>query len=485
MKFPFEKYVLYEIGSKTIVVSRNSGDQIMIPSDFVRDPVEFSKILSMQLPELITAPPAPYSSKMIKTVYMSLHGSSRCNLACRYCFMKEREKREISFEEAKTFMDMIINRFPDAGKFIVDPTGSGEPLLRIDFMEKIADYCHRKSDEISKEILPMLVTNGTLLSKENVSILQRSGFIFGVSMDGYKKIHDSLRVFPNGKGTFDRVLKNVKAIKHRDFLGVAVTITGENTNLVKILRQLIRYFPTISMKPVRSIDENIQIGKTSIPQLKESYDALYVFLLKKTLHGALEYLSALLNGDDYFGKFLLRVFLNYKVITRCDAGLGRFSLSPSQDIYACPGAIGIEPMIIGNMSEGLSEEKTKEIWESLSNREKCRDCEAKFVCGGECLVVSFYSGSNFSTKDPFMCELKRHLFELAVRIKFQLMENRPDLYRIILEGCNRKQHRFDQDIDLANTLEKVKGKYSFLQLKHLKDDHRDLYDKIKEGYNID
>jgi sulfatase maturation enzyme AslB (radical SAM superfamily) len=57
----------------------------------------------------------------------------------------------------------------------------------MDFIVALAEYCKQRSKEIGKEIIPMLVTNGTLLSNENVGRLQSVGYIFGVSVDGYKK----------------------------------------------------------------------------------------------------------------------------------------------------------------------------------------------------------------------------------------------------------------------------------------------------------
>lgn len=75
--------------------------------------------------------------------------------------MQDRPDENMTIDEAKRFIDFIISEFPKAEKYIVDPTGSGEPLLRMDFIIELAEHCHFKSNEICKEVLPMLVTNGT------------------------------------------------------------------------------------------------------------------------------------------------------------------------------------------------------------------------------------------------------------------------------------------------------------------------------------
>jgi uncharacterized protein len=299
-----------------------------------------------------------YKKELFKTIYISLHASSKCNMNCKYCFMQDRPDVNITIDEAKRFIDFIISEFPKAEKFIFDPTGSGEPILRMDFILELAKYCHLKSNEICKEVLPMLVTNGTLLTKENADKLQSAGYIFGISIDGYQETHDAKRVNMKQEGTYKQIIKNVKNIKHREYLGVAVTLSNEKMDLVKAFKSLSKYFTTISIKPVRSFDSSVDcINENNIERIKNQYTRLYKYILQRTLKGNLDYLGILLNGDDYFGKFIQRVILNHKVSTRCDAGLGRLSLTLDKKIIACPGSIGIEEMELGTVDSGLNQEK--------------------------------------------------------------------------------------------------------------------------------
>lgn len=418
--------------------------------------------------EQIPAQPE-YKQALFKTIYISLHASSQCNMKCRYCFMQDRPNVNITIDEAKRFIDFIISEFPKAEKFIVNPTGSGEPLLRMDFIIELAKYCHLKSDEICKEVLPMLVTNGTLLTKENVDKLQSAGYIFGISVDGYKDTHDANRVNKKQEGTYKQIIRNVKNIKHREYLGAAVTLTNEKMDLVKAFKSLSKYFTTISIKPVRSFDNSIDgINENNIEEIKHQYTRLYKYILQRTLKGKLDELGILLNGDDYFGKFILRVILNHKVSTRCDAGLGRFSLTPDKKIIACPGSIGIEEMELGTLDNGLNQKKMNHFWSIQSQRKNCQDCEARYVCGGECMVVSYYYNNQLDSVDEVMCKLKKHLFELAVKFKFELLLYREGLFNAVYEGCQIKADRFKEDKELIVTLKKLKGQYTFMELKRLR-----------------
>jgi len=479
-----DHYTKLEVRNNIIYINKINGNQIILPKtiNITNKDIKntFKKNgLDKNIPTI-----SKFDNNLFRTIYITIHTSSKCNMKCKYCFMKSRVNNELSFDEIKKFIDYIITCFPNAGKYIVDPTGSGEPLLRMDLIQKIGEYCHIKSDEINKEVLPMLVTNGILLTKTNVEKLQNTGYIFGVSIDGYKKAHDANRVDKHGNGTYNKIKNNIKKIKHKQYLGVAVTLTNSNLDLIKAYKTLYKDFKTISIKPVRSFENNIDgLNIGNIDSVKKQYTRLSKFILDKTLNGKLDYLSVLLNGDDYFGKFLLRVILNHKVFSRCDAGLGRFSLTPDKKIIACPGSIGIKEMELGTLDEGIDHNKVLEIWNILTSRERCKNCEARFVCGGECLVVSYYKSKKISELDEVMCSFKKHLFELAVIFKAELLLKSEKLFDIVYEGCQIKANRFEEDIDLSRTLSKIRNKYTFLDLKRLKDDFYEEYLTLKRNLN--
>jgi len=40
--------------------------------------------------------------------------------------------------------------------------------------------------------------------------------------------------------------------------------------------------------------------------------------------------------------------MNKRVLTRCDAGVARYSLSNDRNIYVCPAADGMSELVIGS-----------------------------------------------------------------------------------------------------------------------------------------
>ncbi|MEE9439573.1 MAG: radical SAM protein [Saprospiraceae bacterium] len=129
--------------------------------------------------------------------------TQRCQFKCDYCFEKK-SNRDIDPEKFEEFMKEACF----TGFF---PFG-GEPLLRIDLLTKILDM----SDEYQKKLLTKnLITNGVLIPKY-VDILKKYNIHVQISIDGPRHVHNMNRKYPDGRGTFDDVLKGISAcIKHK------------------------------------------------------------------------------------------------------------------------------------------------------------------------------------------------------------------------------------------------------------------------------
>lgn len=105
--------------------------------------------------------------------YMShIWVTRRCNIHCKFCYIREFGKKDPSLREIKKRLDKIR----ELGCRLTVIMG-GEPTLRKDLPE-IAAYCDKKG------ILSYLVTNGTLLNKRLVDKLGKSGLdAISISLD--------------------------------------------------------------------------------------------------------------------------------------------------------------------------------------------------------------------------------------------------------------------------------------------------------------
>jgi hypothetical protein len=97
------------------------------------------------------------------------------------------------------------------------------------------------------------------------------------------------------------------------------------------------------------------------------------------------------------------------------------------------------------------------------------------------MVVSYYKEKRLDSVDEVMCSLKKHLFKLTVKFKFELILHSEELFNAVYEGCQIKSNRFQEDKDLSATLKKLNGQFTFMELKKIKDDNYDKYNQIKAG----
>lgn len=412
----------------------------------------------------------PFSPKYVRTVTMCLHISKSCNLRCKYCFGVKCDD-DLTFDEIKRFIECVTVLYPHADRYIVDMSGAGEPLLRLDLIIEIAKYCSEMSDKFVREFLPMLVTNGTLLDLEAVEKLQSAGVLFGVSLDGTKADHDKNRVYADGRGSYDTVRSNIKAIKHNDYVGIAMTYGGD-THLFDGFIDSVGLLPTVSMKPVRYKDEAFDADK-----ICAEYDKLVRFVLEKHIGSETKFIYAIINGDDYFGKFLKRVVSGTSVYSRCDAGVGRFALAPDRNIYCCPAGIGNVDCKVGDLEDGIRQSKVERMWRSM-NSTACRGCYARSACGGECKIVSYNKFGAIDGIDGNMCEIKRHLFALSVYYCDCLSEKNIEQYRWLEETVKKVESYYLPDEQLIDAVLLSDGKYKFTQLKRIKDNNISEFEKI-------
>ena len=415
--------VSFKILDRTIFIDESNGD-FSLSEEWLcnRRPMQVAKA-----PE--------YTTHLYKSVTFCLEISDACNLRCRYCFNGNKSGKKMSFDIAKDALDMLFSTFSSAEKYFIDLSGAGEPLLNLDLIERLAKYASEKSDELDREVTVCFVSNGVLLSSSMAQKLQSLGVLFGVSLDGPEQNHDAFRVFPDGKGTHKLVLDNAKSIQHRQFVGCAVTLTRNRFPLLETIEELGQIFMTISIKPVRSTEYGLD--KSAIIYWGTEYERLERHLSADLSKGNTSMLFRLINGDDYFGKFILRSFLNLKAWNRCDGACGRITVSIDGRYYPCPALIGSD-YELGDIKKGFNKSRAKAFYDKQIERKGCRSCAFRFSCGGECPALS-------NQPDPNMCDFKKKLILLSMLLKEECYTHNPFAFQQVTEFCLQKMMRNEEN----------------------------------------
>ena len=146
------------------------------------------------------------------------NSTRQCNLKCVHCYASATTKPiegELSTEEGKALLESIANY----GCPVVLFSG-GEPFMRKDLFELI-EYAN------VLKLRPVISTNGTLITKENVLAAKKAGVKYiGVSLDGLAEINDRFR---GVSGAFKLAIRGMKnSLQAEIKTGLRFTLTRYN-----------------------------------------------------------------------------------------------------------------------------------------------------------------------------------------------------------------------------------------------------------------
>ncbi len=435
------------------------GETIYIDGDNGNFSLYKQEVISHGLYNISKAP--IYSHNLYSSITFCLEISDICNLSCGYCFNPNKSGRRMSYDTAKKALDRLFEEFPYAQKYFVDVSGAGEPLLSMNLIEQLSKYVKEKSDQIDREVTLCLVSNGTLLTASVAEKLQEMNVLFGVSIDGSRESHNRYRKDKSKRDTYDLILNQVKNIPERQYVGCAVTITDDVFDLNESITELKKIFRTISIKPVRS--DKIGIKGTALPLWKNEYEKLEKRLESEIRQKDFSTLFCLLNGDDYFGKFIIRSFLDQKALSRCDCAIGRVAVSVDGGFYPCP-ALMDSAYRLGDADAGFDSSVAENIYNYQIQRKECESCPFRYMCGGECIALSLKPDSD-------LCEFKKHLILLSMILEEHCRYLSKNIYQKIYDFCLMKKRRQEESKEFREYRERHKD-LSFTEAKKQYDSNK-------------
>lgn len=366
--------------------------------------------------------------KKRKTVVkaLCLHVSHDCNLACKYCFAQEGEyhqsKRELmSYEVGKQALDYLVTNSGSRHNLEIDFFG-GEPLMNFDVVKKLVEYGRSIEDKYDKKFRFTLTTNGVLLNDEILDFANKEMSNLVLSIDGRKQIHDLMRPFRGGQGSYDAIIDKLKkAADSRDQMNYYVrgTFTRNNLDFSEDVKHLAELgFEQISIEPVvAEPSEDYAIREEDIPAILEQYDILARYLLDRKKNGKpvnFFHFMIDLSGGPCVAKRL----------SGCGSGTEYLAVTPSGDLYPCHQFVGKDDFKLGDVYTGITNTKVQDEFKlcNVYAKEKCRDCFAKFYCSGGCAANSYNFSGDINGAYDIGCELQKKRVEAAIMMKAVLAD---------------------------------------------------------------
>ena len=245
----FSKYnVFYEHGANFLLVNTRtgamftldgelkqkieSGDVSCISEDVVKEYIKTGIVIDDSFNEYnflkyITDKEKFNNNILSLTILMTRN----CNFKCTYCFEGLNKKSDSLKPKTKEAIFKFINNVFNENKnikFLSITLFGGEPLLsfynNFQWLLDIKKLCMEKEKEFST----MVITNGSLITEKILkSLKELNCHDIQITLDGIAAIHDSRRMFKNGKGSFYKVISGIKKIvgyNERLFRAVFLTL---------------------------------------------------------------------------------------------------------------------------------------------------------------------------------------------------------------------------------------------------------------------
>jgi uncharacterized protein len=355
---------------------------------------------------------------------LSLAVAQSCNLGCSYCYAQEGsfggKAKEMAWRTAETAVRRL---FADAG------TGDalhisflgGEPLAARELLRdatELAVTLARAKGAIAKF---SITTNGTLLRPQDGEFFERHGFAVTVSLDGVGAVHDRLRPFKNGRGSYERAIENVMpllAMQRRMQISARVTVTPDNLNLREALDGFAELgFGSVGFSPVlRSPTGKSQLRETDFEVLLEQMIACGREFERRTLRGEPYPFANLHSAMREIHRGTHRPY-------PCGAGAGYFGVSADGGMFACHRFVDDEAGAMGNVETGVDRARQRQWLEDrlVDRQEPCRSCWARYLCGGGCHHEVIARGRP-------ACDFIRGWLEYCLQTYVRLSVLRPDYF---------------------------------------------------------
>lgn len=369
----------------------------------------------------INMPPTFSAKPLVKS--LCLHVAHDCNLRCKYCFAGTgdfgHDRGFMPKEVGERAVDFIIEHSGPRRNCELDFFG-GEPLMNMETVKHVTAYVRKREVETGKVFKLTLTTNGVLLNDANIKFLNENNISLVLSLDGRREVHDNMRPHADGRGSFDRVLENVrKTIDSRNGQNYYLrgTFTANNLDFAAdVLDMADNGFNLLSVEPVVAKDCDYALEEEHLPELYKQYEELAVEYLNRKLAG---------NGFEFFH---FNLDLNNgpcvaKRLSGCGAGHEYFAVTPEGDLYPCHQFVGREKYLLGTIFDGVKNvELPKEFRKNhVLNKDECRECWARFYCSGGCHANADLFSGRIDKPYKVGCELQKKRLECALMIQANLM----------------------------------------------------------------
>lgn len=279
----------------------------------------------------------------------------------------------------------------------------GEPLLALTIIKKLTTEFQSLCTDRKIGYSAGIITNGYLLTPENVSVMNECniGYI-QVTLDGTEKVHNQRRFLKSGKGTYNRIISNLKnSYAFLPDVSLRVNIDKQNSGELEKVYEIVQGF---------DFDHKISVYPGHV----------------QSINGCCHQDQCLSNEE--FSEFYLQnrmrtndLTLPSRVRQSCTAdSRNGFVIGADGLIYRCWDDIGQEQLAYSSLDGAVSNPGIycQYLTHDPTLDEQCSQCKLLPVCMGGCPRIAADSKAEKKCS-PYIHVMNQFLHRLVENIEMQ------------------------------------------------------------------
>ena len=328
---------------------------------------------------------APLESPPVRALSLAI--AQKCNLGCTYCYAQQGEfgapAKNMALTDALRAVELLVGDAEPGARLNLAFLG-GEPLVNRPALQAATRKARDLAEARSAKITFSITTNGTLLTEDDARFFEDFGFAVTISLDGPREVHDALRPYKGGSGSFDATMRRVAPLlrlQRKMQVAARVTVTPSNLSLRRTLDTFVAAgFHSVGFSPMLSAPGGR--GELQSDDLE--------LMLGEMIDCGREYERRATLGERYpFANMVNAMREIHRGTHRpypCGAGAGYLGVSADGELSACHRFVGDEQGAMGSLADGVDRARQSE-WlaaRHVHRQEPCRSCWARYLCGGGC-----------------------------------------------------------------------------------------------------
>ena len=310
--------------------------------------------------------------------------TTECNLQCRYCFGETMDDFDEDFGDFEVDYSLpkkanygwkALAEFCRKDDDCVLTFYGGEPLLCTDQIKQVMD--------IVKPRHFMIQTNGLLLNRLEPNYVNRFSTIL-VSLDGDEALTDYYR----GKGTFRKVINNLKLVRKNGFNGelIARMTVMEQTDIHKQVTWLLGNGEFAFSSVHWQLNAGFWANDYARRDFKRWSETDYIPGLARLARFWVDEMDEKHIVNKLYpllGISNSLLFDKEPSLLRCGGGWINYAIQTDGHIIPCPTMWGMRGYYLGHIKTAEPRKLRK-----LFVGNPCSECEILNVCGGRCLYAN-------------------------------------------------------------------------------------------------